>query len=79
MNPSSNTRSGGREAPAAAREVDTKGKQTTPNAAAATTPASDMQGEDAGTASSGNGGRANAAESAMKQEHKTGNESGSRR
>lgn len=74
MNPASNSRSGGREAPAGAQEVDTTNKQTTPNA----TPSSDMQAEDDGTAASGNGGRANAAESVMKQEHKTGREGGGR-
>jgi hypothetical protein len=79
MNPASHSRPGGREAPRAADEVDTKGKQTTPNAAPATTPGSDMQAEDAGTAASGNDRRATAAESAMKQEQKTEHESGSRR
>ena len=72
MNPASNSRTGGREAPAGAQEVDTKNKQAAPN----TTPGADMQSEDDGTAASGNGGRANAAESAMKQEHKTDRERG---
>jgi hypothetical protein len=72
MNPASNSRSGGRAAPRGAQEVDTKNKQTTPNA----TPSSDMQSEDAGTAASGTG-RANAAESVTKQEHKTDRERGS--
>ena len=48
------------------------------------TPSTDMQPEDAGTADSGNAGgsktgrRGNAAESAMKQTSKTGNETGSK-
>ena len=75
MNPASNSRSGGREAPRSAKEVDTKNKQTTPNA----TPSTDMQSDDAGTAASGNGARANPADSAMKQEHKTDRERGSGR
>jgi hypothetical protein len=80
MNPSSHSRSGGgRDAPPAANEVDTKGKQTAPNASPSRTPGSDMQSEDAGTPASGTGGRGTAAESVMKQEHKTANESGSRR
>ncbi|HWI81836.1 hypothetical protein [Ramlibacter sp.] len=70
MKPASSSRSGGREAPASAREVDTRNKQT-PNA--------DMQDEDAGTAASGTGGRGNAAQSAMKQEQKTDRERGSQR
>jgi len=41
------------------------------------TPNTDMQPEDAGTPESGNeGGRGNAAETAMKQTSKTGNEKG---
>ena len=72
MNPASNSRSGGREAPRSAKEVDTKNKQTTPN----TTPSADMQSDDDGTAASGNGARPNVAESAMKQEHKTDRERG---
>ena len=48
------------------------------------TPSTDMQPEDAGTADSGNAGggspgRGNAAERAMKQTSKTGNETGGRR
>jgi hypothetical protein len=38
-----------------------------------------MQPEDAGTAEGGNSSRGNAAESAMKQTSKTGNETGSKR
>ena len=75
MNPASNSRSGGREAPRSANEVDTKNKKTTPNA----TPSTDMQSDDDGTAASGNGGRGNAAEGAMKQQSKTETERGSRR
>jgi hypothetical protein len=75
MNPASNPRPGGRDANRAADEVDTKG----PQAAPAGTPRTDMQDVDAGTPASGNDGRANAAESVMKQEHKTEHESGSRR
>lgn len=79
MNPASNSRSGGREAPRASPETDTKNKQTTPNAASSRTPATDMQPEDAGTAASGNDQRATASQSVMKQEHKTDQESGSGR
>jgi hypothetical protein len=43
------------------------------------TPSTDMQPEDAGTAEGGNSSRGNAAESAMKQTSKTGNETGSKR
>jgi hypothetical protein len=48
------------------------------------TPSTDMQPEDAGTPDSGNAGsagagRGTAAESAMKQTSKTGNETGSKR
>jgi hypothetical protein len=75
MNPASNSRSGGRDATRGANEADTRNKQTTPNA----TPSTDMQSDDAGTAASGNGGRANPADSAMKQEHKTDSERGSGR
>ncbi len=78
MHPASHSRSGGREAPDSAQQVDTKNKQTSPNASPSTTPATDMQPEDAGTAASGNE-RGTAAESAMKQEHKTQEEGGSRR
>jgi hypothetical protein len=70
MNPASKTRSGGREAPASAKEVDTKNKQT---------PETDLQGEDAGTPASGDGGRGTATQSAMKQQSKTDSERGSGR
>jgi hypothetical protein len=70
MNPASKTRSGGRQAPRAAKEVDTRGKQT---------PNTDMQGEDAGTAESGAGSRGTAAQSAMKQTSKTRAERGGKR
>jgi hypothetical protein len=70
MNPASKSRSGGREAPPHAKEVDTKNKQT---------PNSDMQAEDAGTAESGAGGRGTAVEGAMKQTSKTDAERGSTR
>jgi hypothetical protein len=70
MNPASKSRSGGREPRDSAKEVDTKHKQT---------PETDLQGEDTGTAESGNSGRGTAAEGAMKQTSKTGPESGSRR
>jgi hypothetical protein len=43
------------------------------------TPGSDMQAEETGTAASGTSGTRPAAESAMKQEHKTSGESGSGR
>jgi hypothetical protein len=62
MNPASKSRSGGREAPRSAKEVDTKNKKT---------PNTDMQAEDAGTPESGNDGPGTAAESAMKQTSKT--------
>jgi hypothetical protein len=68
MNPASKSRTGGREPDAGTGEVDTKNKKTPP---------SDMQAEDAGTAASGNEGTA--AEGAMKQEHKTEGERGSKR
>jgi hypothetical protein len=70
MNPASNSRSGGRDAPRSAKEVDTRNKQT---------PNTDMQGEDAGTAESGVDSRGSAAEGAMKQTSKTDAERGSRR
>jgi hypothetical protein len=45
-----------------------------------TTPSTDMQPEDAGTAESGStGAKGNAAETAMKQTSKTGNEQGTKR
>ena len=78
MNPASHSRSGGREAPDSAKEVDTRNKKTDPNASPGTTPASDMQPEDAGTAASGNSERGTAAQAAMKQQHKTKSEGGSR-
>jgi hypothetical protein len=72
MNPASKARSGGRDAPPSAKEVDTKNKQTQ-------TPSTDIQPEDAGTPESGNTGRGTAAEGAMKQTSKTGAERGSKR
>ena len=69
MNPASKSRTGGREPDSGTGEVDSKGKKKTPP--------TDMQAEDAGTAASGNEGTA--AESAMKQEHKTESERGSKR
>jgi len=71
MNPASNSRSGGREPRDSAKEVDTRHKVSTPDA--------DMPAEDAGTAGSGEAGRARAAEKAMKQQSKTPQERGSRR
>jgi hypothetical protein len=70
MNPASKSRTGGREPPRSAKEVDTRNKQT---------PEPDLQGEDAGTAASGNNGRGSASQGAMKQTSKTGSETGSRR
>jgi len=70
MNPASNSRTGGRETPRHAKEVDTKNKRT---------PNSDMQPEDAGTAESGAGGRGTAGEGAMKQTSKTETGHGGRR
>lgn len=55
------------------QEIDTKHKQT---------PSPEVQMEDAGTPASGNdgmGGRANAAEGAMKQTSKTSAEAGGKR
>lgn len=72
MNPASNSASGGRAAPRGAQQGDSKTKQGPANA----TPSPDMQSEDAGTAASGNGGRVNPAEAAMKQEHKSDRERG---
>ncbi|HXD40966.1 MAG TPA: hypothetical protein VN649_10420 [Ramlibacter sp.] len=75
MNPASNKPgSGGREA-ADDAELNGGNKKT---------PSTDMQPEDAGTADSGNAGstkagRGNAAEIAMKQTGKTGNETGGKR
>jgi hypothetical protein len=70
MNPASDSRSGGRKAPQATKEVDTKNKKT---------PNTDMQAEDAGTAESGNVRGGTAAESAMKQTSKTDAERGGKR
>ena len=70
MNPASKTRSGGRQAPRAAKEVDPRNKQT---------PNTDMQSEDAGTSDSGAGGRGSAVEGAMKQTSKTRQERASKR
>jgi hypothetical protein len=70
MNPASKTRSGGREAPRSAKEVDTKNKKT---------PNTDMQAEDAGTEESGNDARGSAVDGAMKQTSKTDAERGSKR
>lgn len=69
MNPSSNTRTGGRDAPDSAKEVDTKNKKT---------PSTDMQADDAGTAESGNAAGGTSSEGAMKQTSKTTTESGSK-
>jgi hypothetical protein len=70
MNPASKSRSGGRQARPGVDEVDTNDRQT---------PNTDMQGEDAGTAESGNGARGTAVEGAMKQTSKTESERGSQR
>jgi hypothetical protein len=69
MNPASKSRTGGREAPRSAKEVDTKNKKT---------PNTDMQAQDAGTAESGNDARGTATEGAMKQTSKTRAEGGSK-
>lgn len=68
MNPANRSRSGGREAPASAKAVDTGNKQT---------PETDLQGEDAGTAASGSAAGGTAAQAAMKQQGKTASERGS--
>lgn len=70
MNPASKSRTGGRETPRGAKDIDTKNKQT---------PNTDMQAEDAGTAESGADGRGTAVEGAMKQTSKTDAERGSKR
>ena len=70
MNPAGKSRSGGRDAPPSAKEIDTRTKQT---------PSTDIQPEDAGTPESGSTGRGTAAEGAMKQTSKTGAERGSKR
>lgn len=67
---SSNSRPGGREAADNGADVDAGNQQT---------PSTDMQPEDAGTADSGNADRGTAAESAVKQTSKTGNETGTKR
>jgi hypothetical protein len=68
MEPASKSRAGDRQPGAgSADETDARDKKT---------PAPDMQPEDAGTAASGNEDAA--AESAMKQEHKTNAERGAK-
>jgi hypothetical protein len=67
---SSKPRPGNREAADDGSGVDAANQKT---------PSTDMQPEDAGTPDSGNTGRGTAAESAMKQTSKTGNETGSKR
>ena len=74
VNPASNSRSGGREPPRGASEVDTKNKKKNKK-----TPNTDLQPEDTGTPASGNTGRGTAAEGAMKQTSKTDAETGSKR
>jgi hypothetical protein len=68
MNAANKSGTGGREPGAGPGEADAGNKKT---------PAPDMQPEDAGTAASSDEGTA--AEGAMKQEHKTEPERGSRR
>lgn len=68
MNPDRKTRPDGRR----------DGKTPAAGESAATTPGTDMQPEDAGTAASGNTGRESAAEKAMKQTSKTPSERGDR-
>jgi hypothetical protein len=58
------------------RATDTEGEAA---ATSRNTPSTDMQPEDAGTAASGASRRGTAAESAMKQTGKTGNETGTGR
>ena len=75
MSPASNKPSSGGRDPADDTDVDAGSRKT---------PSTDMQPEDAGTADSGNAGSANsgrgsAAETAMKQTSKTGNETGNKR
>ena len=70
MNPASKSRTGGREPPRSAKDVDSRNKQT---------PETELQGEDAGTAESGNGARGTAVKGAMKQTSKTAHERGSQR
>ncbi len=70
MNRASKSRSGGHQARPGVDEVETNDKQT---------PNTDMQGEDAGTAESGNGTRGTAVDSAMKQTSKIASERSSQR
>lgn len=70
MNPASKSRSGGRDAPPGAGEVDTKNKKT---------PNTDMQPDDAGTSDSGNEARGTAAQKPMKQTSQTEAEAGERK
>ena len=70
MNPASKSRSGGRDAPSGANEVDTKNKKT---------PNTDMQPDDAGTSDSGNEARGTAAQKPMKQTSQTEADAGERK
>ena len=70
MKSDSKTRSGGKDAPPSAGEVDTKSKKT---------PNTDMQADDAGTSESGNEARGTAAQKPMEQASRTDAESGSRK
>ena len=66
MNPAGNTRSGGVDPKAGAKETDTKNKKT---------PSPEMQMEDAGTPASGNsglGGRDSASEGELKRSGEEG-------
>ena len=70
MNPASKPRSGGREAPPAAREADAKVKKI---------PNTDMQPDDAGTSDSGNEERGTAAQEPLKKTSQTDGEAGARK
>jgi hypothetical protein len=72
MSAASRTSSGrGREAPGGTPKDADTGNTQTPN--------TDMQDEDAGTAQSGNDGRATASHDAMKQSRETEREAGRKR
>lgn len=70
MNPASQSRPGGREAPRSAKEADSKNKHKNKNKHKHT-PNTDMQAEDAGTAESGSTGPGAATQGAIKQTSKT--------
>ena len=62
-----------------ADDRDPADNSTDVDAGSKKTPSTDIQPEDVGTPASGNAQRGSAAEKAMKQTSKTGNETGSKR